>query len=235
MTERWSAVRIATSVALALWASAFWFLLASGRMPFYLSARTTWLAPVGGAILTIAALGRLASARTFVSEPLKPKHLRDLGLLVVPAIMLVALPPATLDSFAVSKRAVSVVQGYAPQRGVEVSEGDLSLLDVFSLSYNGQVSQLTDRAGSTVSFTGFVSKGEGDGADEFALNRFMITCCPGDAVNIQIKVVGAPPGRFEADDWVRVTGRIYPLGQEVLVDATEVAKTPRPKHPYLQP
>jgi uncharacterized membrane protein YcgQ (UPF0703/DUF1980 family) len=48
-------------------------------------------------------------------------------------------------------------------------------------------------------------------------------------------VIGAPPGRFSPDDWVRVTGQMYPLAHEIIVVASTVVGVPRPKHPYLYP
>ncbi|MGH2821030.1 MAG: hypothetical protein ACRDJ5_10300 [Actinomycetota bacterium] len=47
--------------------------------------------------------------------------------------------------------------------------------------------------------------------------------------------MGAPPGAPKPDDWVRVTGSLYPLGQEVLLDASEATRVERPEHPYLNP
>ncbi|MEO8425082.1 MAG: hypothetical protein ABI595_14380, partial [Actinomycetota bacterium] len=44
-----------------------------------------------------------------------------------------------------------------------------------------------------------------------------------------------PAGQFQQDQWVRVTGKIYPLGREVLVDATGVVGIARPSKPYLTP
>jgi uncharacterized membrane protein YcgQ (UPF0703/DUF1980 family) len=108
-------------------------------------------------------------------------------------------------------------------------------MDIFGLSYNNELDRLASRAGDTSSFVGFVSKEAAAGADEFELNRFLISCCPGDAVNMQLRVVGVPPGQFKPDDWVQVTGKIYPIGKGVVVDATQVRRVSRPKHPYLDP
>lgn len=234
MTKTWSLPRVATGVAVGMWAILFWFLIASGRSPLYLSARTTWLAPVGAITLTAAAIGRLLSARVDAPERFSSKQISSLSILVLPAIAILAFPPATLGSFAVEKRAGAVNRGaYVEVSDQDISEGDLSLVDIFGLSYNGELHKLAARAGSFSSFTGFVGKDASYGADELQLNRFMISCCPGDAINIQLRVVGAPPGRFKADDWVRVTGRIYPVGSQVVVDATEVVAVPRPAKPYL--
>ncbi len=59
-------------------------------------------------------------------------------------------------------------------------------------------------------------------ADRFQLTRFVITCCVADATISYVTVVDAPPGTFETDEWVRVTGPIYPLGSDILVQAESI-------------
>lgn len=234
MTRAWSQQRLAIGLALLVWATVFWFLIIADRAPLYFSSRTTWLAPVGALSLTVALIGRLLTARVASPETLTRRQTTRLTMLVLPALAVMILPAPTLGSYAVGKRSSATSRGaYVSMADRDLSEGDLSFLDIFGLSYNGELNQLAGRAGSTSSFVGFVSKDGGGRADEFMLNRFMISCCPGDAVNIQVRVVGAPPGQFNEDDWVRVTGKIYPLGQQVVVDATEVTKVDRPKRPYL--
>jgi uncharacterized repeat protein (TIGR03943 family) len=233
VTKLRSNARIATSLVLAMWAGLFWFLIVADRTPFYLSSRTTWLAPVGALTLTMASVGLLASSRFAVREPLTTKHIRRLVILALPAIAIVVLPPATLGSYAVAKRSTPVTSGYVTVSGQDISSGDLSLMDIFSVEFNDEFYKLSSRAGTVSSFVGFVSNSPGDRADEFRLNRFLITCCPGDAISVGVRVVGASPGQFQADDWVRVTGRIYPLGKEVIVDASQIEKVERPARPYL--
>jgi hypothetical protein len=48
-------------------------------------------------------------------------------------------------------------------------------------------------------------------------------------------VVNVTPGQFANEDWVEVTGTIYPIGREVIVDASSIAEVVRPDHPYLTP
>jgi uncharacterized membrane protein YcgQ (UPF0703/DUF1980 family) len=48
-----------------------------------------------------------------------------------------------------------------------------------------------------------------------------------------VRVVNVTPGRFDENDWVEVTGTIYPIGREVIVDALSVGAVPRPDRPYL--
>jgi uncharacterized repeat protein (TIGR03943 family) len=230
---RWSAVRIATAASLGVWAALFWFLIAADRLPYYLASRTTWLAPVGALTLTLAAVGHALTARTTHEERLTRRNLRNLVILALPAVVIMAFPPLVLGSYAVERRSATIKGAYVSMSGRDISTGDLSLQDIFGLSYTGEIEKLAARAGSTSSFTGFVSHNTVGSGDEFQLNRFMVTCCPGDAVSVSLRVVGAPPGEFKPDDWVRVTGRMYPIGKEVVVDAEKVESVPRPEHPYL--
>lgn len=233
MRTNWSAPRLATGVALATWAATFWFVIADDRVPYYFSARTTWLAAAGAVTLTAACVARLVSARAPRAEPITWKHVRTLVVLVLPAAAIVSLPPAALGSFAAARRSGAPNGTYLSIDGRGPSDGDMSWLDIFELTYSGRLEHLAARAGETSSFTGFVTRSSGDAAGEFRLNRFMISCCPGDAVHIQLRIVGAPPDRLQTDDWVRVTGRIYPIGEEVVVDATKLERVDRPEHPYL--
>jgi hypothetical protein len=45
--------------------------------------------------------------------------------------------------------------------------------------------------------------------------------------------VNVTPGAFEDNEWVEVTGTIYPIGREVIVNAGTILDVPRPERPYL--
>ena len=83
-----SPARILAGTVLAAWAGLFWFLLLSDRTPLYLSSRTAWVVPVGGAILTLAALGRLATARTRAPEPLGVKRALGFAAVILPVVVI---------------------------------------------------------------------------------------------------------------------------------------------------
>lgn len=235
MSRAWSPSRVATALVLGAWASLFWFLLSTGRTTLYLSSRTSWVVPVGAVLLTAGALGRLASARVQTAEPLEIREAWVMGLIVVPVVLVLALPPAALGSYAASRRSSFAQSGIVTAAG-DIASGELSLLDVAGAQTSKEGQQaLVRRAGSTVTFEGFVTRYPNTPADEFLLTRFIITCCVADATIAQVRVVNAPPGMFRADDWVRITGTIYPLGREILVDASYVEEIPRPARPYLTP
>jgi uncharacterized membrane protein YcgQ (UPF0703/DUF1980 family) len=71
--------------------------------------------------------------------------------------------------------------------------------------------------------------------DEILLTRYIVTCCVADATIAQVRIVGLPPGDYPDDEWLQVTGAVYPVGREVLVAASTVAPIPVPSQPYLTP
>ena len=227
--------RLATAAVLGGWAGLFWFLLIADRTSLYLSTRTAWVVPVGAAILTLAFLGRAISLRSTGPEPFTPMEGVGYFVLVLPVIVVLILPPTALTSFAASRRSSISGAGFVTSAG-DVATGDLSLVDLAGAmrTDEGQAA-LAKRAGDEVSFIGFVARDQGAPADEFTLTRFVVSCCVADALSVQVRVAGAPPGKFAEDDWVRVTGNFYPLAEEAIVDATEIVPVPRPKRPYISP
>ena len=219
------------AAVLGAWAGLFWFIWSAGRTTLYLSTRTAWLVPIGAVLATVAAIGRLASARVERPEQLGARETVMLGLIAVPVVLLLSLPPATLGSYAVDRRTTSAGIGASAR----IVSGPLDMVDVAAArSVRSAAAALRARAGEQVTMEGFVTLDAGR-ADRFQLTRFVITCCVADATISYVTVVDAPPGRFSDDDWVRVTGTIYPLGADILVDASTVEAIPTPADPYLTP
>lgn len=230
---RWSPVRVAGTVVLGAWAALFWFLLASGRDAFYLSTRTEWVVPVAAVLLTLATLGRLASARAAQPEPLRSRELAVMIAMVVPVLLLTILPPATLGSFSAGKRSAVAGAGFSASAG-DIATGDLTLVDVAAAQTTPEGERaLARRAGEQVDFVGFVTRYPDTPADEFLLTRYVVSCCVADATVAQVRIVNVTPGAFEDNEWVEVAGAIYPLGREVIVDASMIRDVPRPERPYL--
>ena len=231
MRRRWSPARVAVAAVLGAWAGLFWFIWSAGRTTLYLSTRTAWLVPIGAVLATVAAIGRLASARVERPEHLGARETVMLGLIAVPVVLLLSLPPATLGSYAVDRRSTSAGIGASAR----IVSGPLDMVDVAAArSVRSAAAALRARAGEQVTMEGFVTLDAGQ-SDRFQLTRFVITCCVADATISYVTVVDAPPGRFSDDDWVRVTGTIYPLGADILVDASTVEAIPTPADPYLTP
>lgn len=227
--------RIATAAILGAWAALFWFLMLADRTYLFLSSRTAWVVPVGAAILTLAFLGRVMSLRAEEPEAFSVRDALGYLVLVAPVIVVFVLPPTALTSFAASRRSSISGAGFVTS-AADVSSGDLSLGDVAggTRSSEGRAA-LVGRAGDEVSFTGFVAREPETPADEFTLTRFVVSCCVADALSVQVRISGVPPGEFKDDEWVRVTGRFYPLADQAIVDASDIVRVDRPKRPYISP
>ena len=233
--KRWSATRVAGTLVLAAWAGLFWFLWVTGRKALYLSTRTEWVVPVAAVLLTAATIGRLASARVVAPKPLRARELWIMGLMVVPVVLVLFAPVTTLGTFSAGKRSSFNGAGFATSAG-DIASGELTLIDVAAgeTSPEGERA-LAKRAGEMVRFVGFVSIHDDTPADEILLTRYVVTCCVADATIAQVRVVNVTPGQFADEDWVEVTGTIYPIGREVIVDASGIEQVPRPDRPYLTP
>jgi uncharacterized repeat protein (TIGR03943 family) len=231
----WSPARIWSGLVMAAWAGLFWFILIDGRTGLYLSTRTAWVVPLGACLATAAAALRLASARTTHAQGLSIRESWMLGVVALPVVILLAMPPATLGTYAAGRRSGFVGSGVSASAG-SLDSGTITLIDVAAAqaSKEGQAA-LVRHAGAQVVFDGLVTNEAGGGAGEFLLTRFIITCCVADATIAQVKVVDAPPGQLADNEWVRVSGRIYPLGGDVLIDASSVVPIEAPQHPYLTP
>jgi uncharacterized repeat protein (TIGR03943 family) len=231
----WSSQRLLTGLVLGAWAAMFWWLLLSGRTALYLSSRTAWVVPLGAIILTIATLGRLITARSSRNEGISRRQAWGLGLLLIPVVAIAALPPTTLGAYAASRRSSFIGAGF--ETSVEdLATGQLTLIDLAGATRSRSgMRALTQRAGAEVNLVGFVVRDRGMPVDEFMLTRFIVSCCAADALSVQIRVVGAPPGQFKEDDWVKVSGSMYPLGQDIIVQASDVVGVERPSRPYITP
>jgi uncharacterized repeat protein (TIGR03943 family) len=222
-----------TAVVIGAWAGLFWFLLLTGRDAFYLSTRTEWIVPVAAAILTAAAIGRLITARTPTPEPIRRRELAIMAAMVVPVVLVAALPPATLGTFSAGKRAGFAGSGPVASAD-DIASGELTLVEVAAAQTTPEGERaLASRAGETVEFVGFVTRYPDTPADELMLTRYVVSCCVADATVAAVRVVNVTPGAFEDNDWIEVTGTIYPLGREVIVNAGSIEVVERPERPYL--
>jgi uncharacterized repeat protein (TIGR03943 family) len=230
-----SPARLAGAGVLGAWAALFWWLLITGRDALYLSSRTSWVVPTGAALLSLAALGRLATARTAQPERIGRREAWIMAAVLAPAVLLASLPPATLGQFSAGKRSSFTTAGIVGAGDLS-SGGELTLIDVAAAQTTPEGERaLAARAGETVDFVGFVTRYADTPADEILLTRYVVTCCVADATIAQVRVVNVPAGRFRPNDWVEVVGTIYPIGREVIVDASSVEPVDRPERPYLTP
>ena len=185
-------------------------------------------------LLTLTAAGVVVAARSPRPEPMGRREAAGMALLLVPVVVLLALPPTTLGSFSAPRKSQYTGQAFTTLFGRFDATSEITLFTVAAAKHTEEGARfLAERAGEQVRFVGFVTREDAAPSDELILGRFVVTCCAADATVVQVRVVNAPPGVAAPDDWVEVTGRIYPVGDEVIVDATSILPVDRPTRPYL--
>jgi uncharacterized repeat protein (TIGR03943 family) len=233
--RRLSPVRVITGILLAAWAGMFWFLWLAHRSTLFLGIRTLWIVPIGAVTLTLCALGRFLTARVPEPEPLTARRALVVGLMIVPVLLITVLPPTTLGSFALKGRSSFKTAGATLTPG-QIQCNALNWIDIASSPLTQLSAKALEKcAGSTATLTGFVAAIPGTPPDELYLTRFVITCCVLDATIAQVHVVNVTPGKYKPGEWLTITGTMYPLGRDVLIDASKATAVPRPSDPYVTP
>lgn len=232
----WDRTRLLGAGVLGSWAAMFWYLRFSGRLNLYLSTRTAWIIPVGGVILSLAAVGAAISAHRSQRTSLTRRTAVTAAILIAPIVLMAAAPPTTLGSFSSSKKAQFSGRGLWTYWGTFDENSEITFFFVAASKYwDGGAELLGQRAGDEATFVGFAERGDATPADEIMLTRFVVTCCVADATPISIRVVNVSPGSVEEDSWIEVTGQVFPVGRDVIVVADTIAPAPTPDLPYITP
>ncbi|MGH2730454.1 MAG: TIGR03943 family putative permease subunit [Actinomycetota bacterium] len=233
MTRKlWSPTRVVAVVVIGCWAGLFWFLWLGGRSALFVGPRTAWVVPAGAVILTVAAVGRLVSARVDHIDAVRRTEVSTAILLLLPVAVTLALPPTALGSFAATRRS-SFAGGELAPSVKEILNGDLTFQTVGGARSPEARAALRERTGEPLTLEGFVTHLDDAPADGFTLSRFVITCCVADALAVHVPVEG-DDSMLEDDDWVRVSGTLMAHHGPVVLHADAVVPIERPDHPYLR-
>ena len=154
---RWSPSRVATGIVLGAWAALFWFLLVSGRWSLYLSTRTFWVVPTGAVLLTIAAVGRLATARVDAAGAAPERRPRGRSAWSPsPWCCSWCFRRPRSSGYALGRRSGFVGSGVSVSTS-DIASGTISFIDVAAAqSSKSGMAALRSRAGEQVTLEGFV-------------------------------------------------------------------------------
>jgi len=166
------------------------------------------------------------------------------GVSLVLAIGLIAIPPAVLTSSTVAQRDINSSGIGAEVTSVEeVSSSPVAAFATFTvLDWASLLRQTTDvafYADKPVDVVGFVTADPDDPENVYYVSRFIVTCCAVDAQPVGVPVY-APNWQQDlaVDDWVQVTGSfgVNPSSsstQSIAVTADTVTPIEEPDEPYL--
>ena len=165
-------------------------------------------------------------------------------LLLIMGGGMVILPPTTLSSVTATQREVNSggigTDDDAEQAAALIGTGDFTQLSMREwISLLAQSSDPLFYADKTAQVTGFVTPDTNDPDNIFYVARFVVTCCAVDAQPIGIPVYR--PGwqaEYEADQWVRVTGRFQAsvsvaASDPLAITPVEIRLVDQPKDPYV--
>lgn len=217
------------TLTLAAWTIAFATLWSTGEMARYLGPRTYWVVPFGTAALGAATVAHVALLRNRPARALTRGAAVSSAALLVPLLLLVAVPAPRLGALAASKKNVSGVAAtslVAPAPG-----GEISFAEIAYASESSEYAALAGVSeGLEVELTGFVT--EASGELSFAVTRFEIACCAADAVPYSVGVMSGEPSPAQ-DTWVEVEGRLVMHEGAFVLEAGSVAEVAEPDDPYL--
>jgi putative membrane protein len=165
-------------------------------------------------------------------------------LLVMAAVAVLALPPATLTSATATQREVNSggldTAEAAQEAATLVGTGDYERLSVKEwVSLLAQSDDPALFADKSAKLTGFVLPDADDPANVFYVARFVVTCCAVDAQPIGVPVY--QPGwsnDYDTDDWVQVEGTFTPspsgkAAASLAIQPTAITAVEQPSDPYV--
>lgn len=222
--QRWRGVLLVAPVLVATILLGF-----TGQLVLYIHPRyvvfTMVLSGIALVILVAAVLARRhAHAHAHVhdefDEPDVPRgRSRVIALAAfvtaaVAAVLLLALPPATLSSETASQR--DVIGSSSSADAETFADADAAPTAAFAaftvLEWSALLRQTQDPVfydGKPVDVVGFITPDPAGSPDIFYVSRFKITCCAVDAAPSGIPVHYPDwSTEFAADDWVQVAGGI---------------------------
>lgn len=213
-----------------------WF-AASDTMVRFLGPRTYWVAWFGAAGLLSAGIVSLIGERGGQVRRTDRRATRGdvAGALVmlVPIVLVLALPTPQLGAQAASRKAVGVgaLSSFVPvpEPGEEIGFQEIHYASL-SPDYADSLGIVE---GLDVELIGFVTHPGGAPAGDFGLTRFYISCCAADAVPYTV-VVRPPAGEaFPDDTWLKVEGTLLRAGDGFVLNAVDIEPVEEPSAPYL--
>lgn len=219
-----------------VWAGFFAWLRLSGEMTRYLGPRTYWVVTLGALVLGAAALVQLATLQS--RAPSSGISLGDAAgalVLVLPLLLVLAVPRAELGSLAASRRDVGDTAASAAFAGPPAPRAEISFVEIHYGSLSGEYAASAGMSeGIEVDLTGFVTEDDALPTGYVELTRFYVSCCAADAIPYSAWVrlpeqMDVPP----EDTWLQVNGTLAQRDGRWTVDAVAATTVEAPETPYL--
>jgi putative membrane protein len=248
VAEHWRGVGLSLVIVVAT----VWLGL-TGQLGLYIHPRYFGFTLVMAAIGLVFVVASFFFSSSFVaSDPVgrstpRRRALTVAGsgiLLVIAAVTVLAIPPATLTSATATQREINSGgldnSDAAEQAATLVGTGDYERLTVKEwVSLLAQSEDPALFADKAAKLTGFVLPDADDPDNVFYIARFVVTCCAVDAQPIGVPVY--LPGwsnTYSTDEWVEVSGTFAPnpstsAAASLAVKPTTIDSVEEPSDPYV--
>ena len=162
------------------------------------------------------------------------------AIMAIPVLLGLIVPARPLGASAVSNRGIGLNAPNRPGTTTvlqKASSGPKNVLDW--LRDFGANADPAAFKGQSVDVIGFVYRDPRNGADQFWVSRFTISCCVADATAIGMLVQSEQAASLKNDSWVRVTGKLdvgeFAGEKAPVILPDKVTPTDQPDNPYLYP
>ena len=163
---------------------------------------------------------------------------------VAVAVVMVALPPATLSSATAGQRDINGSTIAADAQTVsDVESAPVGAFAAFTVKdWSSLLRQTTDLDfydGKPVDIVGFITADPDDPQNVFYVSRFVVTCCAVDAQPLGVPVyLENWTDTFSLDQWVQATGELgtnpsQRSTQPIALDPDQITIVEQPGEPYL--
>lgn len=233
-----SRIGMLRSVVLVVWTAFFAWLLFTDEVRRYIGSRTYWVVVFGLVALSSVSVLRLLS-RSTTRETGDSREAVSLVALLLPVLIVAAVPSPSLGALAVSKKStggiVAAVGSVQPPTSGLRSGEKISLEEVEFANQSSEYAEaLGITAGTPVKLLGFVTHPKKQRWGDFTLARFAIFCCAADAVPYRAEIDAQQSSADFADDtWLEVTGQLVESPSGFAVEASAIKEVPEPKNPYI--
>ena len=206
------------------WGAFLVWLLASGEVDRYIGPRTQWVVVMGAVTLVALAVALLVLRADHGQRPDR----MAVATLILPIVVLIAIPRPTLGSLAASRKLGS---GGIASLGTFTSD-EISFREISYASESAEFAATSGIAeGVEVELTGFVTPSISDDGT-FSLTRFAIFCCAADVVPYSVEIVA--DRNYSEDVWLEVRGVLEARDNTFVVVAGAIREVPEPSDPYLR-
>lgn len=221
----------------------------SGTLYFYINARFTWLVVLGGVILLALAFfawPRPGQAHAHSHDEDVREHAHShsawpLLVLCVPLALGFLVPARPLDSSALDTRGLTTnaLASFGSQAAVQLDQPSdqrnvLDWVRAFNFAADPVIYE-----GEAADVVGFVYQDQRLPEGQFLVGRFAVSCCAADAFAVGMIVQSGEASRWQANQWVHVSGTVqvsYLDGVAMpLIVAESIKEVDIPPQPYLFP